>query len=240
MELCPQLGISIPVGKDSMSMKTVWQDGGDKKEVTAPLSLIISAFAPCSDARKTLTPELRRDAGETDLILIDLGRGRNRLGGSALAQVYGQIGNAAPDVLGAAQLKAFFQTVQRLNRDNKILAYHDRSDGGLFVTVCEMMFASHTGVTAGSGRTVHRADPARGGAERGGAGNSGRGLQRAHLQRAVQRRAGAVLQVRRSDTAAVMDAFFTIGAAQRIARHRQPERERQPEPGAQRRRGIRF
>ncbi|MDP3481946.1 MAG: AIR synthase-related protein, partial [Sulfuricella sp.] len=147
MELCPELGISIPVGKDSMSMKTVWEEGGQKKEVTAPLSLIISAFAPCSDARQTLTPCVRTDAGDTDLILIDLGQGKNRLGGSALAQVYKQTGNDAPDVVSATQLKGFFDTVQRLNADGRILAYHDRSDGGLFATLCEMMFAGHCGVT---------------------------------------------------------------------------------------------
>ena len=146
MELCPQLGISIPVGKDSMSMKTTWESGG-KKEVTAPLSLIISAFARVSDARKTLTPQLRTDCGETELILIDLGAGKNRLGGSALAQVYKQVGNVAPDVEDAEKLKGFFTAIQRLSRENRILAYHDRSDGGLFTTLCEMAFAGHVGIT---------------------------------------------------------------------------------------------
>lgn len=156
MELCPQLGISIPVGKDSMSMKTVWQSesdhggGGAKKEVTAPLSLIISAFARVADARKTLTPRLRADCGETELILIDLGSGRNRLGGSALAQVYKQVGDAAPDITGLEgprKLTGFFAAIQRLNHESRIVAYHDRSDGGLFVTLCEMAFAGHVGVT---------------------------------------------------------------------------------------------
>ena len=162
MELCPRLGISIPVGKDSMSMKTVWQaeanaageagkrDGVVKKEVTAPLSLIISAFARVTDTRRTLTPELRTDCGETELILIDLGAGRNRLGGSALAQVYKQVGDEAPDITaaeGAEKLKEFFSAIQRLNRDSRIMAYHDRSDGGMFVTLCEMSFASHKGIT---------------------------------------------------------------------------------------------
>ena len=147
LELCPALGISIPVGKDSLSMKTTWEEAGQKKEVVAPLSLIVSAFAPCADARRVLTPQLRLDAGATELILIDLARGRNRLGGSILAQVYGQIGDAAPDVDDAAALKRFFGAVQALNRDGLLLAYHDRSDGGLFAAVCEMAFAAHCGVT---------------------------------------------------------------------------------------------
>ncbi len=156
MELCPQLGISVPVGKDSMSMKTVWETDSDNsdrvtsKEVTAPLSLIISAFARVTDVRKTLTPQLRADCGETELILIDLGMGRNRLGGSALAQVYKQVGDIAPDVVGldgVKKLKGLFTAIQHLNQENKILAYHDRSDGGLFTTLCEMAFAGHVGVT---------------------------------------------------------------------------------------------
>jgi len=146
MELCPALGISIPVGKDSMSMKTVWQDNGENKAVTAPISLVISAFANTPDVRKTLTPQLRTDLGESELILIDLGNGRNRMGGSALAQVYKQLGNAVPDVDQPAQLKAFFAAIQQLNSDGKLLAYHDRSDGGLYVTLAEMAFAGHCGL----------------------------------------------------------------------------------------------
>jgi phosphoribosylformylglycinamidine synthase len=146
MELCPALGISIPVGKDSMSMKTVWQEQGEKREVIAPLSLVVSAFAPVLDVRKTLTPQLRVDQGETDLILIDLGKGQNRLGGSALAQVYKQVGNEAPDVDDARVLKLFFAVIQALNELGFLLAYHDRSDGGLFATICEMAFAGRTGV----------------------------------------------------------------------------------------------
>jgi phosphoribosylformylglycinamidine synthase len=148
MELCPQLGISIPVGKDSMSMKTVWQENSEKKAVTAPISLVVTAFANTLDTRKTLTPQLRTDLGETCLILIDLGNGKNRMGGSSLAQVYSQLGNEAPDVNNPAQLKAFFAETQRLNAENKILAYHDRSDGGLFVTLCEMAFAGRCGLQA--------------------------------------------------------------------------------------------
>jgi phosphoribosylformylglycinamidine synthase len=145
MELCPELGIGIPVGKDSMSMKTSWQEGDDKKTVTAPLSLIVTAFAPTLDTTRTLTPLLQPDL-DTVLLLIDLGAGKNRMGGSALAQVYGQIGNVAPDVDDASKLKAYFETIQRLNAEGKLLAYHDRSDGGLLATVCEMSFASHIGL----------------------------------------------------------------------------------------------
>ncbi len=145
MALCPQLGISIPVGKDSLSMKTSWSDKDGRKEVVAPLSLIVSAFAPVSDARKTLTPLLRNDCGDTDLLLIDLGRGLNRLGGSALAQVYGAVGNVTPDVVDAADLKHFFAAIQQLNQQGLLLAYHDRSDGGLLTTVCEMLFAARCG-----------------------------------------------------------------------------------------------
>ncbi|MCV6589253.1 MAG: phosphoribosylformylglycinamidine synthase [Marinobacterium sp.] len=146
MELCPQLGITIPVGKDSMSMRTVWNDEGEDKSVTAPMSLIITGFAPVKDARKTLTPQLRTDKGATDLILLDLGNGQNRLGLSALAQVYNEVGQDVPDVDQPEQLVAFFQAMQELNEQGLILAYHDRADGGLFTTVAEMAFAGRTGV----------------------------------------------------------------------------------------------
>jgi phosphoribosylformylglycinamidine synthase len=148
LEFCPALGISIPVGKDSLSMRTRWQDGAEEKQVVSPLSLIVSAFAPCPDVRRVLTPQLRRDAdvGETELLLIDLGHGRNRLGGSALAQVHGVSGDLAPDA-DAAVLKAFFAAVQRLGGEELILAYHDRSDGGLLATVAEMAFAGRVGVS---------------------------------------------------------------------------------------------
>ena len=145
LDLCPRLGISIPVGKDSMSMRTAWCDGDAEKSVTAPLSLVISAFAPVEDARRTLTPQLRTEKGATRLLLVDLGFGRKRLAGSALAQVYGQVGNEAPDLDDADAVKSFFAVIQRLNRDGLLLAYHDRSDGGLFVTLCEMIFAGHCG-----------------------------------------------------------------------------------------------
>ncbi|RDE19604.1 phosphoribosylformylglycinamidine synthase [Motiliproteus coralliicola] len=147
MELCPQLGITVPVGKDSMSMRTVWSgDNDEQKSVTAPLSLIISGFAPVLDARKSLTPQLRTDLGETDLLLLDLGNGHNRLGLSALAQVYNQVGQDVPDVVDAEQLKTFFAAIQELNEQGLLLAYHDRADGGLFTTLVEMAFAGRTGL----------------------------------------------------------------------------------------------
>ncbi len=146
MELCPELGIAIPVGKDSMSMKTVWTQDGEQKAVTAPLSLIISAFAPVGDVRRTLTPELRTDKGDTELLLFDLGNGKNRLGGSALAQTCKQIGDQPPDLDNVGQFKAFFNALQQLNREGLVLAWHDRSDGGLFACLCEMAFAGHCGL----------------------------------------------------------------------------------------------
>ena len=147
MELCPQLGITIPVGKDSMSMRTVWDDNGEQKSVTAPLSLIISAFAPVQDVRKTVTPQLQQDTNSR-LLLIDLGNGKNRLGATALAQVYNQLGDQCADVDSAEQLQAFFDLIQASLQEEKLLAYHDRSDGGLLATLCEMAFAGHCGLSA--------------------------------------------------------------------------------------------
>ena len=147
MDLCPKLGITVPVGKDSMSMRTAWQEQDQDKSVTAPLSLIITGFSPVVDVRKTLTPQLQDIAEDTQLILLDLGAGANRLGGSILAQVYSQMGNMAPDVDDADALKAFFNTVQSLIEEDSLLAYHDRSDGGLFTTLAEMAFAGHTGLS---------------------------------------------------------------------------------------------
>lgn len=146
MELCPALGISIPVGKDSMSMKTVWRDGQQEKAVTAPISLVVTAFAGVPDVRHTLTPQLRRELSDSQLILIDLGAGKNRLGASALLQVYQQLGQQAPDLDDVARFKQFFQHIQQLNRDGKLLAYHDRSDGGLITTLAEMAFAGRSGL----------------------------------------------------------------------------------------------
>ena len=146
MELAPALGIAIPVGKDSLSMKTVWKEAEQQKSVTAPLSLIVSAFSPVHDVRATLTPQLRTDCGDTQLLLIDLGGGKNRMGGSALAQVYAKLGRQAPDLDDPALIKGLFNAIQTLISKQQILAWHDRSDGGLFTTLAEMAFAGNVGV----------------------------------------------------------------------------------------------
>ncbi|MDY5421216.1 phosphoribosylformylglycinamidine synthase, partial [Actinobacillus porcinus] len=146
-ELCPALGLTIPVGKDSMSMKTTWNENGEQKTVTAPLSLVISAFARVEDVRKTVTPQLRTDKGDSRLLLIDLGEGKNRLGATALAQVYKQLGDKPADVVNVTHLKGFFDAMQTLVQQEKLLAYHDRSDGGLIATLAEMAFAGHCGVS---------------------------------------------------------------------------------------------
>jgi phosphoribosylformylglycinamidine synthase len=173
MELCPQLGIGIPVGKDSLSMRTKWSDGGPNgpvhKQVVAPVSLIVTAFATLDDVRGTLTPQLKTDtpAGlDTSLILIDLGNGKNRMGGSMLAQVLNQFGHEVPDVDHPEQLKSLVAAINQLRAEGKLLAYHDRSDGGLWASACEMAFAGHVGVslnvdmlvTEGDGITDSRAD----------------------------------------------------------------------------------
>jgi phosphoribosylformylglycinamidine synthase len=145
-ELCPALGIAIPVGKDSLSMKTTWRDGDRDKSVVAPVSLIVSAFAPVGDVRKTLTPQLRTDLGPTSLWLVDLGADRNRLGASALAQVYREIGAVPADLDDPARLKAFAAALSELKEAGLVLAYHDRSDGGVFATLVEMAFAGHCGL----------------------------------------------------------------------------------------------
>jgi len=200
MELCPELGISIPVGKDSLSMKSVWQvksgqagneqGAEEKREMVSPLSLIVSAFAPVTDVRKTLTPELQLDKGDTDLILIDLGEGRNRLGGSALTQVYGATGEESADVSSGALLKAFFEAVQKLNQGGLLLAYHDRSDGGLFATLVEMAFAARSGLDV---RLDELAEDA--------------------LATLFNEELGAVIQVRSSDRDAVMAELARTGLA---------------------------
>jgi phosphoribosylformylglycinamidine synthase len=192
MDLCPQLGISIPVGKDSMSMRTAWKDGKKNKEVVAPLSLIVSAFAPCVDARNTLTPQLQPLDRDSVLVLIDLGAGRSRMGGSVLAQVHDQVGGEAPDVDSPAKLKAFFETVQQLNRQGAILAYHDRSDGGLLVTLAEMMFASHVGVSVDVEAEI--------------------------IAALFNEELGAVLQVRSADFDAVKNAFDGAGLSAEFRR----------------------
>ena len=148
MDLCPKLGITVPVGKDSMSMRTAWQDAnGEGRAVTSPLSLIITGFSPVLDVRKTLTPQLRTDQGNTELLLLDLGAGANRMGGSILAQVFSEFGDTAPDVDDAQALKGFFDVMQASMECGDILAYHDRSDGGLLTTLAEMSFAGHVGVS---------------------------------------------------------------------------------------------
>jgi phosphoribosylformylglycinamidine synthase len=146
-ELCPALGIAIPVGKDSLSMKTAWKDSaGVAFSVVAPVSLIVSAFAPLADVRRTLTPALRRDAGDCELLLIDLGAGRNRLGASILAQVYGVLGAEPADLDDPARLLQLAAALRELRAAGLLLAYHDRSDGGLFVALVEMAFAGHCGL----------------------------------------------------------------------------------------------
>ncbi len=147
-ELCQDLGICIPVGKDSLSMNTVWldRDSDSQKQVISPLSLTITAFSPVVDVRQSLTPELKTSQGETRLLLIDLGLGKNRLGGSCLTQVYQKISGNTPDVESVRDLKVFFRSIQLLNEAGIILAYHDRSDGGLFTTLCEMAFTARKGI----------------------------------------------------------------------------------------------
>ena len=146
IELCPELDISIPVGKDSLSMQTVWRDGDVAQRTVSPVSLVITGFARVADVRRTLTPQLKLDRGATDLWLIDLGGGRDRLGGSALTQVFNRSGGVPPDLEDAARLKALFALVQAANAADLLLAYHDRSDGGAITTLLEMAFAGHCGL----------------------------------------------------------------------------------------------
>ncbi|NLD14542.1 MAG: phosphoribosylformylglycinamidine synthase [Gammaproteobacteria bacterium] len=191
MELCPELELTIPVGKDSMSMKTRWQEQGVEKTVTSPVSLIVSGFAPVQDIRKTLTPQLQLDQGDTSLLLIDLGRGQNRLGGSILAQVYAELGDVTPDLDRASDLKALFDSIQALNLDGKLLAYHDRSDGGLLATVAEMAFAGHCGLNLtldALGVSAEQANAA-----------------------LFSEELGAVIQVRNADLDAVIELFNRNG-----------------------------
>jgi phosphoribosylformylglycinamidine synthase len=152
-ELCPALGLAVPVGKDSLSMRTVWRDGGREHAVTAPVSLIVSAFAPVGDIRRTLTPELDRRQ-DSVLVFVDLAGGAQRLGGSCLAQTYGQYGGAPPDVDDPQQLIGWFAAQRALRAANLLLAYHDRSDGGLFTTLLEMAFAAHVGLDIELGAAV--------------------------------------------------------------------------------------
>lgn len=208
MELCPALGISIPVGKDSLSMRTTWKDDGVDKSVTSPVSLVISAFAPVYDIRKCVTPQIKLDAGDTSLILIDLGRGKGRLGASAFAQVMQKIGDQTPDVDSAEDLKGFFASVQQLIKEDKLLAYHDRSDGGLYATLCEMAFAGRSGLAINLDMLTMEAEHA---ADHGDAKNwAGQVAERRNeltLRALFNEELGAVIQVRTEQRSEVMDVL---------------------------------
>ncbi|WP_133623045.1 phosphoribosylformylglycinamidine synthase [Erwinia sp. LJJL01] len=188
-ELCPALGITIPVGKDSMSMKTRWQQGTEQREMTSPLSLVITAFARVEDVRKTVTPQLQ--TVDNALLLIDLGKGVNALGATALSQVYRQLGDKPADVRDAQQLAGFYNAIQALVADGKLLAYHDRSDGGLLVTLAEMAFTGHCGVAADI--AVLGSDS---------------------LAALFNEELGAVIQVAAADRAAVEQVFAAHGLAE--------------------------
>ncbi|MDR2710517.1 MAG: phosphoribosylformylglycinamidine synthase [Burkholderiales bacterium] len=189
-ELCVKLGVSIPVGKDSMSMRTAWTaNDGSARNIIAPVSLIVTAFAQVDDVRRTLTPQLQLDVGETQLLWLDPARGKWRLGGSALAQVYGQIGDETPDVDSAETLSAFLQLIRRFNRQGKLLAYHDVSDGGVLVSLLEMAFTAHAGLD------LHFSDEA------------------PLLNICFAEELGAVVQVRSEDAEAVKQAAEKAGIA---------------------------
>jgi phosphoribosylformylglycinamidine synthase len=217
MELCPALGLSIPVGKDSLSMRTTWSDEGVDKSVTSPISLIVSGFAPVTDIRASLTPLL--NAGETVLIVIDLGRGKNRLAASACAQVLQQVGNDVPDVDSAEDLKNMFNAIQQLNREQKILAYHDRSDGGLFTTLCEMAFASRMGLDINVDiLAMDRGDAADSGEAKNWAGQIAERRNEQTIRALFNEELGAVLQVRTEQKSEVMNVLrqFHLGACSHI------------------------
>ncbi len=192
MDLCPKLGITIPVGKDSMSMRTAWQSDGQDKSVTSPLSLIITAFSPVLDVRKTLTPQLRTDCGDTALLLIDVNKGAERLGGSILAQVYSEFGCSIPDVDDSNALLGFFNAMQSSIEDDDILAYHDRSDGGLLATLAEMSFAGHVGITVDINRGIH-------------------GSKSTAFSALFNEELGAVIQVRADRVSAMVKRFSHAG-----------------------------
>ena len=202
-ELCPALGIAIPVGKDSLSMRTAWQDATGTKSVVAPVSLIISAFAPVADVRRTWTPQLRLEAEPTALLLIDLAAGRHRLGGSVLAQVYGELGDVPADLDTPAQLVALAAAMAELRANDRVLAYHDRSDGGVAVTLLEMAFAGHCGLDI----DLKIAPGAHG------------------LEALFAEEPGVVLQVRESALAAVERTFAAHGLGTCVQRIGRPTRE---------------
>ena len=218
LELCPALGISVPVGKDSLSMRTRWSEGGPTgsvhKQVTAPVSLIVSAFATLADVRGTLTPQLQ--PGDTTLILVDLGQGSNRLGGSILAQTLNQVGDTAPDLDDPELLKKLIAAVNRLRAEGKLLAYHDRSDGGLWSTVCEMAFAGHRGVSLnvdllcaeGDGLSDSRMDW---GDAKNWTGQTAERRNELTLKALFAEELGAVIQVRANERDAVMQTLREAG-----------------------------
>jgi phosphoribosylformylglycinamidine synthase len=216
MELCPALGISIPVGKDSLSMRTQWQDQGEQKKVTSPVSLIVSAFATLADVRGTLTPQLDAQEADTTLVLIDLGQGRNRMGGSILAQVLDQVGDSVPDLDDPQLLVRLVNAVNALRAAGQVLAYHDRSDGGLFAAACEMAFAGNVGValnvdllvTEGDGISDSRADF---GDAKNWAAQVGARREELTLKALFNEELGVLLQVRTADRNAVMQTLRAHG-----------------------------
>ncbi len=212
MELCPALGIGIPVGKDSLSMRTAWKDGDEARQVMSPVSLIISAFAPVADVRRTLTPQLRSACGDTSLILIDLGAGRNRLGASILAQVISQIGDSVPDLDDPERLAKFFAAIQQLNAADLILAYHDRSDGGLLACLCEMAFAGGTGLSVNLDMLTLESEHA---SDWGDSKNWAEQVAARRHELTVRalfaEELGAVIQVRTAQRSAVMDVLRAHG-----------------------------
>jgi phosphoribosylformylglycinamidine synthase len=218
LELCPQLGIGIPVGKDSLSMRTRWQADGQTRQVTSPVSLIVTAFATLDDVRGTLTPQLQ--GGDTTLILVDLGQGRQRMGGSMLAQVLGQFGHEVPDLDEPQQIKALYAAVGALRAQGRLLACHDRSDGGLWAAVCEMAFAGHLGVslnvdilvTEGDGIADSRADY---GDSKNWATQVGERRNELTLKALFNEELGVVLQV----ATAVRDEVFATLREHGLARH---------------------
>ncbi len=215
MDLCPALGISIPVGKDSLSMRTRWiDDQGAARQVTSPVSLVVSAFARLADVRNTLTPQLQR--GDTTLVLVDLGRGRMRMGGSILAQTREQMGDSVPDLEVPQDLVALVTAVNALRAQGRILAYHDRSDGGLLAAVCEMAFAGRVGValnldllvTEGDGISDSRAEM--GDSKNWAAQVSGR-REELTLRALFNEELGVLLQIRSADRSAVMQILREHG-----------------------------
>ena len=214
-DLARTMGLSIPVGKDSLSMRTVWQDGDQQKSVTAPLSLVVSAFAPVEDVRRTLTPSLSLDKA-TDLIFVDLGHGRCRLGGSILSQVWKHLRGRSPTVESPAQLQAFFGTIQALQRDNLLLAYHDRSDGGLLTTLAEMMFASRVGLTIDLQELVIERRKTQRYVEDFVQPNP-EAANRARIMRVLfNEELGVVLQVKKAHTAEVISRFIQAGMGREL------------------------